>query len=138
MKLKAWHVPLRLTTGLYILNSGLGKRSMGEPQAERLREQAEHAIPQLEELEPKAFGELLSTGEIALGAALLIPLVPSWLVGTGLIAFSSGLLRMYAKTPELHLEGSLRPSPKGIGIAKDIWMAGIGAALVIDAVTDRS
>jgi hypothetical protein len=138
MKLKAWHVPLRLATGLYILNAGLGKRSIDERQAAGLQEQAEHAIPRVEELEPTTFAELLSTGEIALGAALLIPFVPSWLVGAGLIAFSSGLLRMYAKTPELHREGSLRPSPKGLGIAKDIWMAGIGAALVIDAVTDRS
>lgn len=30
------------------------------------------------------------------------------------------------------LEDGIRPSPQGTGLAKDIWMLGIAAALVLD------
>ena len=35
-------------------------------------------------------------------------------------------------------EGSLRPSEQGIAVAKDIWLVGIGLALVIDEILERS
>ena len=30
--------------------------------------------------------------------------------------------------------GGLRPTEQGIGLAKDIWLVGIGASLVLDEV----
>jgi hypothetical protein len=72
-----------------------------------------------------------------LGSALLVPLVPSWLVGAALSAFSGALMRLYLKASGLRQEGSLSPSEQGIAIAKDSWMLGIGLALLIDAAQDR-
>jgi hypothetical protein len=81
---------------------------------------------------PALFGRVLAVGELALGSALLVPLVPAGVAGAALGAFSGGLLWLYAKTPAMHEEASLRPTPQGLVMAKDVWMAGIAASLVID------
>jgi uncharacterized membrane protein YphA (DoxX/SURF4 family) len=133
MASRLWTVPLRLATGAYILNSGLGKRTPNEARAARLKAQAELAFPKFGDVEPLAFLRLLSTGEIALGAALLAPFVPSWLAGAGLGAFSGSLLRMYWKNPEMHPPGDIRPSPPGIAVSKDVWMLAIALALMFGA-----
>jgi hypothetical protein len=98
---------------------------------------AANGIPQLKDMSAKDFGKLVSTGEIALGAALLLPLVPSGLAGLGLTAFSAGLVRMYLKTPGMTQEDGIRPTSDGTGIAKDVWLLGIGLGLVLDALTSR-
>jgi hypothetical protein len=134
---KTWHVPVRLATGAFILNSGLSKRSVPEDKAAQLHGFATTAHPELKTLDPTTFAKLLSSSEIALGGALLFPAVPSWLAGAGLTAFSLGLMRLYLNGPGLRTEGSLRPTEQGIGIAKDSWLLGIGVALLLDSVTDR-
>jgi hypothetical protein len=73
---------------------------------------------------------------MALGAALLIPVVPTALAGAGLAAFSAGLVGLYLKTPGMRQEGSLAPTKDGTGIAKDVWMLGIGLGFVIEALAD--
>jgi hypothetical protein len=78
--------------------------------------------------------QFVSTGEIALGAALLLPIVPTALAGAGLTAFSAGLLGLYLKTPGMHEPGSLAPTQQGTPIAKDVWMLGIGIGLMVDAL----
>ena len=96
---------------------------------------AAHAFPQLGEMEPERFVKLLSTGEIALGTALIaVPVVPPLLAGLGLLGFSAGLNQMYLKAPGLRREGTVRPTEQGTAIAKDIWMTSIGAALVMDSL----
>ena len=80
---------------------------------------------------PEQFARILSTGEIALGAALLIPFVPSALVGAALVGFSAGLVQLYLKTPGMRQEGSIRPTPEGLGLAKDVWLLGAGMTLVL-------
>jgi hypothetical protein len=137
MKLfKAWHLPLRVATGAFILNSGLSKRSMNEERAAGLHGFATTAHPELKSMDPKTFAKLLSTAEITLGSSLLLPLVPSWLAGAALTVFSAGLMRLYLFGPGLRAEGSLRPTDQGIVIAKDVWMFAIGLALLIDAASD--
>ena len=89
-------------------------------------------------IEPKQFLKLLAAGEIALGGALLAPVVPAALAGLGLAGFSSALLTMWWRTPGMHEPGSLRPTRQGTAIAKDVWMLGVGAGLVVDAATARS
>ncbi len=74
----------------------------------------------------------------ALGAALLIPVVPSMLAGAGLVGFSGGLLGMYLRTPGLRRRQSLRPTPDGIPLAKDSWMLAIGAGLILDELLSRT
>ena len=83
------------------------------------------------------FARLLAVGEITLGAALLLPVVPAAVAGPGLAAFSGCLLGLYARTPGMRKEGSLFPTQQGIPLAKDAWMMSIGLALVIDDLSDR-
>jgi hypothetical protein len=134
---KLWQVPLRLASGAFILNAGLGKRSAPEARAPGLHDFATTANPEFESLDPETFTKLLSSVEIALGSCLLLPFVPSWLAGAGLTAFSLGLMRLYLWAPGLHEEGSLRPTDKGTPIAKDSWLLGIGLALILGSMTDR-
>ncbi len=85
---------------------------------------------------PERFVKRLSNAEIALGAALLAPFVPSWLVGAALTAFAGGLNGLYWNAPGQRQEGDVRPTQDGIAIAKDVWMTAIGLALVADSLTD--
>lgn len=136
MKFRVSHVPLRLATGAFILNSGINHLKLEKEQADRLHGMAKGAYPALERLEPQPFGQVLAIGEVALGGALLLPFVPASLAGLGLAVFSGSLLGMYARTPGVHEEGSLRPTEQGTVLAKDTWMAGIAAALLIDVVSE--
>ena len=67
------HIPLRLTTGAFILNAGFGKRNLDEDSAAGLQTAAARVIPAVSRIRPKAFGKVLSYSEMALGAALLTP-----------------------------------------------------------------
>src|SRR3954453_1082117 len=91
------HVPLRLTTGAFMLNSGLGKRSLEGEAADRVHGMAANAIPAVKRVEPTQFGKLLANTEVALGAALLAPVVPAAVAGAGLTAFAAGLVQLYWK-----------------------------------------
>lgn len=133
----ARQVPVRLVTGAFILNSGITKRGADQETATQLHGFASGTYPSVGKLEPQRFVRLLSTAEITLGAALLTPLVPSVAAGAALMAFSAGLLGLYARTPGMRQQGSIRPTEQGTALAKDVWMLGIGAALVVDDVIDR-
>lgn len=130
------HLPLRVATGAYILNSGLGKRGADEGTATWMRDQASQVVPQAAGMEPQQFAKALSAGEIALGVALLAPVVSPLKAGAALTAFSAGLLQMYRKTPGMTQADGIRPTPEGLGMAKDVWMLGAGLALVLDALID--
>ena len=127
----------RVATGAFILNSGLAKRNAEPERAAGLHGMASGTYPFLGKLEPEQFVKLLSTGEIVLGAALLAPVVPTALAGAALTAFAGGLVGLYLKTPGMRKEGSLTPTSQGIGIAKDVWMLGIGLGFVADAIANR-
>lgn len=126
------HIPLRLATGAYILNSGLGKRNLDEESAAGLQQMASNAFPQVMDLDAVRFGKLLSAAEITVGLTLLTPFIPSRLAGLVLGAFSGGMLTMYAKTPGLTEPDGIRPTAQGTPLAKDVWMAGIAASLLLD------
>ncbi|WP_035856228.1 hypothetical protein [Cryptosporangium arvum] len=131
---KLSHLPPRLAAGAYILNSGLSKRHADEEAAAGMHGMAAGTYPFLAGIEPKQFAKYLSTAEIALGAALLVPFIPAAVAGAGLVAFSGGLLGLYLATPGLREEGSIRPTQAGTPIAKDVWMFGIGAGLLLDSM----
>ncbi|MEV6283771.1 hypothetical protein [Kribbella sp. NPDC051770] len=134
---KAWQIPLRLGAGVFILGSGLGKVTQDAATADQTHGFAVTAYPMLGKVEPRLFLRALGAGELALGTALLIPVVPTALVGLGLTAFSTGLLGLYLRGPGLRREGSLRPTEQGMGIAKDVWLLAIGAAFVVDELEQR-
>ena len=137
LSVKVRHLPPRIAVGTFILNSGVGRLSTDEETAIQLHGLAVGAYPFLGKLSPRDLVRLLAAGEIALGSALLLPIVPSAIAGAGLAAFSGGLLGLYARTPGMRKEGSLFPTQQGITPAKDLWMMGIGLGLVIDDLTDR-
>ncbi|MFE1027585.1 hypothetical protein ACFW5I_23930 [Streptomyces sp. NPDC058818] len=131
------HVAPRLATGAFMLNSGLSKRGADEQTAAMLHGMAKNTYPFLGRLQPATFARLLSAGETALGAALLLPVVPTAVAGVGLTVFSAGLVGLYLRTPGMREEGSLRPTQEGTALAKDTWMLGIGVGFVVDGLTRR-
>lgn len=130
------NLPTRLTTGGYIFHSGLEKWSAGPEQAEGLHGMAAGAFPVLNKVSPPTFVKALAAAEMATGALLLAPMVSPVKSGVVLTAFSSGLLTMYARTPGMRQPGTIWPTPEGIGLAKDVWMFGIGTGLVLGGLTD--
>ncbi len=130
------YVP-RLAAGAYILNSGLSKRGADDATAQGIHGMAAGTYSFLEDVEPKQFTKALSTAEIALGTALVVPFVPTGLVALGLGVFSAGLVGMYLKTPGMTREDGVRPTEQGTGLAKDVFLLGIGLGLVVDAMTSR-
>jgi hypothetical protein len=137
ISIKARHLPTRIATGVFILNSGIGKLSADDATAAQLHGFAAGTYPFLNKVKPADFVRLLASAEITLGIALLIPLIPAGLVGAALAAFSGGLLGLYVRTPGMRKDGSPLPTEQGIPLAKDVWMTGIGLGLLIDDLTDK-
>jgi hypothetical protein len=135
MSFRPWHLPVRAATGAYIFNSGMSKRDTPPEVAEQMHGFASSAYPQLSEVPPDRFASTLSMAEMAVGGVLLAPIVPAGLAGLVLTGFSGALLGLYLKTPGLTEEGSVRPSQQGVPLAKDVWLLGIGLALVIDSLS---
>lgn len=135
-RVKARSVPGRVTTGAYILHSGLEKWKGDEARAKAIHGMAANAFPVLKDIPPTQFLRLLAAGEIALGSALLAPVVPDTLAGAALAGFSSALLTMYARTPALRKPGSIWPSQAGTAVSKDVWMLGIGLGLTVSGLAD--
>ena len=132
MRPRTRNLPTRLTTGAFILHSGLEKWHGGEQQAQGVHGMAAGAYPFLRRIPPKTFLKALAAAEIGIGTALLTPFVPNRLAGAALSAFAGGLVTMYLRTPALHKPGSIWPTHAGIGVSKDVWMLGIGVGLIAD------
>lgn len=123
------HVPLRLATGAYILNSGINKLRAGEEEQEQMHGWASSVYPMFKDMKAGDFTKLLGYGEIGVGALLLLPTVPSAVAGGALAAFGAGLTGMYLKTPGMTEEDGIRPTTEGTGLAKDVWLVGAGLTL---------
>ncbi len=136
--MKLSNLATRVAAGGYILHSGLEKWNGGAEQAQGMHGFAAGAFPFLAKLNPPTFLKLLSAGEIALGAALLVPLVPDEVAGIALTGFSAGLVALYMRTPGMRKPGSVWPTQEGIGLSKDAWLLGIGADLVADGLARRA
>ena len=130
------HLPGRVTTGMFIVNSGLSKRHADDDTAAALHGMAAAAYPFLRSIPPQRFVRLVCAGELAHGTALLLPVVPTVVAGAALTSFSAGLLGLYFRTPDMRKENSLRPTQQGMTVAKDVWMFGIGFTLLIDGLGD--
>jgi uncharacterized membrane protein YphA (DoxX/SURF4 family) len=138
LPVKARDLPGRITTGGYIFHAGLEKWHGDQARAEAVHRMAANAFPVLKDIPPARFLRLLAASEIALGSALVVPVIPGALAGVALTGFSGALLAMYGRTPALHKPGSIWPSQAGTGVSKDVWMLGIGLGLVAGALSDRT
>jgi uncharacterized membrane protein YphA (DoxX/SURF4 family) len=136
MKLR--NMPTRLATGAYILHTGWEKWHGNEEQAKGIHGVAAGAFPMFTTVKAIDFLKMLSMGEIAVGAALLSPVVPPAIAGAALTGFSGALVAMYLRTDGMHKPGSVWPTPQGIAISKDVWMLGIGLGLIIDGLRSRT
>ena len=122
---------LRAVPGAFILNSGIGKLGLPAEVAAGLQGMAAQGVPPLGKMTPEQFAKFLSYGEIAVGAALLLPVVPTRVAGLGLAAFSGSLVSMYLRTPGMTESDGVRPTQDGTPIAKDTWLLAIAAALLL-------
>jgi hypothetical protein len=136
MKFRLWHVPVRLVTGAFILNSGLNKLKADDDEMHKgVHGMASTAYPPFEGMDPRTFTKVLGAGETALGSVLLAPFIGPGVAGLGLTAFAGGLLGLYFRIPGMTEDG-IRPSQQGTALAKDSWLAAIGVALVLDSVAN--
>src|SRR6185437_6207276 len=124
--MKLSHIPPRLATGAFILNSGFTKLNADDDTAKSVHGMASGVYPALNNVEPRDFIKGLALAEIAVGGALLSPFVPAWLAGAALTGFSGGLVGLYLKTPGMTQEDGVRPTSQGTPLAKDVWMLGTG------------
>ena len=123
--------PARLAVGAYLLDSGLSKLEADEAALEHSHHVAVNAYPFLEEVESTKFAKYFAQGEIFLAAILLLPLVPDVLAGFALTIFAASLMGLYLRIPGMRRVRSLRATPDGIGLAKNIWILGIGLSLAL-------
>jgi uncharacterized membrane protein YphA (DoxX/SURF4 family) len=135
MAAKFRRAPGRVAAGAFILNAGVGKLSGTAETAKALHGMATGTYPFLRAVPPTVFLKLLAVTEISVGAILLLPIFGARLSGLALTAFSTGLLGLYVRTPGMH-DATFRPTQQGTAIAKDVWMAGIGLSLLIDATLE--
>lgn len=129
--------PNRFVTGAYILHTGFEKWRADEATAKAVHGMAAGAYPIFKDLDPSKFLRLLAAGEIVVGTALLAPVVPTAVAGAALTGFSGALVGLYARTPGMRKEGSIWPTPQGIGLSKDSWLLAIGLALLADSCSRR-
>lgn len=127
-------LPLRATTGAFILNSGVTKLQADEATAEALHGMASTAYPAFKDVDAKQFLKLLGAGEVAVGALLLAPPVSATLAGLALLGFGGGLMGLYFKIPGMRQEDGIRPTQQGTAIAKDSWLVGAGATLLLQGL----
>ena len=92
-------MPARVTAGAFILNSGLGKLSADEQTAQGLHQMAAGVYPFLGSMKPQDFAKLLGAGEVAVGTALLLPVVPSGVAGLLLTGFSGACSACTSRSP---------------------------------------
>jgi hypothetical protein len=133
----AWWWPLRLAFGAFFLHTALDKRGLDERGAEGLHAFAASAYPQLRSVAPRTFVHGMTVAESAIATSLLVPVVPATVGAAGLTAFGAGLVGTYWRAPGLRAPGSVRPTPAGLGVAKDSWMVAAGLALLLDATLAR-
>ncbi|MFV2174522.1 hypothetical protein ACFHW2_27990 [Actinomadura sp. LOL_016] len=129
---RAHQMPARLIVGAFVLNSGLSKLKDDQGTADYIHGTAKTAYPFLGSQDPRKFTRTLGTVEVALGGALMAPFVPTAVAGAGLTAFAGGLTGLYLRLPGMHEKKSLRPTQDGIPLAKDTWLVGVGATLLLE------
>ena len=132
------NLPARVAAGAFLMNAGLGKLTPTEEAATAVHGMATTAYPFLGQISPESFTRALGAGEVGLGTALLLPIVPDGAAGAALTAFSAGLMGLYLRVPGMRKEGSLRPSQQGTAISKDVWLLALGVSLMAHARAGRT
>jgi ElaB/YqjD/DUF883 family membrane-anchored ribosome-binding protein len=115
--------PLRLTTGALVINSGISQFNADAEASAKLHQTASKYVPQLERLDPQVFSKMVAAGQLTVGAALLVPIVPSVAAGLGLSLLGGSLAATKWRT-----DGMQTPT-------EDVLLAGSGVSLLLDSLT---
>lgn len=134
--MKLSHLPIRLTAGLFLLHTAAMKREADEEATARFHQLGVSGYPFLKRLRPETFVRSMAAYELGTAAVLLTPVVPSVIGGMAVGTLGSALFGLYLRAPGMRTAGSIRPTMAGLTVAKDSWLAAIGATLVFDYVTD--
>jgi hypothetical protein len=132
--------PLRLTTGAFVLNSGVTRFNADEQTSKRLQQTAAQWLPQVNRMDSRTFAKTVAAGEVALGTALMLPVVPAAIAGLGITAFAASLLAARGSAAGQHVgptgvpTESTTPEP-AVPKATEAWMLGSGVSLLLDALT---
>ena len=127
VRVKGWHLPPRMLTAVYFLNTGLSKAFADEATAAQLHGFASGTYPFLRKLDARQFTRLLSAAETAIGVALVLPVVPAGLAGAALTAFALATLGLYLRTPACGrralfvLQSRESPSRRTSGWLASVW-----------------
>jgi len=127
--------PLRLTTGAFVVNSGISTFNADDETTKKLQTSAARLVPQVERMDSRTFAKVLAAGEVTLGTALMLPVVPAAVAGLGLSAFAASLLATQRHTNGQHADARSEPPAPATVTATDAWMLGAGVSLLIDALT---
>lgn len=131
----ARRAPLRLTSGAFVLNSGVSTFAATDERSKRLQSTVATLVPQVERMDPRTFAKALGAGEVALGTALILPIVPAAVAGLGLSAFAASMLATRRPANGQHAETTGEPTAQAIPNATEAWMLGSGVSLLLDALT---
>jgi hypothetical protein len=129
LKDRAWQIPLRLVSGVYIVGSASAtpttrrRSTCSSPPA--------GAYPFLADIDPPAFARVAVVLRGTARATLLVPRAAARAAGTGRLAFGVGLVGLCARRPGMRRPGSPSPIQQGLALSKDSWLAATGAALVL-------
>lgn len=127
---------MRGVTGAYMLQAGYGKRNMPQEAAEGLQQFAATGVPPVKNLRADTFSKVVSASEMGLGAVLLTPFISNRLAGLGLASFSAAVLSIYFRNDDMTQRDGIRPSEPGTGLSKDLFLAAIAGALIVDSKKD--
>lgn len=115
--------PLRLTTGALVINSGISRFTVSDETSATIQHTAARYVPQVERIKPDLFSKLLAAGQVAVGSALLLPIVPSYAAGLGASLLGGSLAAAKWRTHGSRLS------------TDDLLMAGTGVSLLLDSLT---
>jgi len=127
--------PIRLTAGAFVLNSGVSTFNASDQKAKRLQTSAAKLVPQVERMDPRTFAKALAAGEVTLGTALMLPIVPPAIAGLGLSAFAASLLATRQPISGQNSDEPGETSTAAVPGATEAWMLGSGVSLLLDALT---
>ena len=128
--------PLRLTTGAFVLNSGVNTFGADDETSKRMQASAAKLVPQVERMDPRTFSKVLAAGEVTLGTALMLPIVPAAVAGLGLTAFAASVLATQRPSNGQHADTTgEQPANQAVPHATEAWMLGAGVSLLLDALT---
>jgi hypothetical protein len=128
--------PVRFAAGIMILSAGVGKLRPSENGTHDVHAVAATNYPFLEQLAPEQLTKVLGVAEMALGGALLVPVVGDGAAGVGLTAFAAAMIGLFAKGQAEQHDGPA-PEHRGAALARDLWLLGIGVRLVADSMRRR-